>query len=64
MFYLSFPALETWRLKHKTVILIAFCTGLKFALLSVVEESKPRRTFGPKKKEISGEWRSLHCVGL
>jgi len=31
--------------------------------LRVLENGVLRRVFGPKRHEVTGEWRKLHCAG-
>jgi len=52
---------------NTTIILLLLCTGLKLRLtmkevhrLRVFENRVPRNIFGPKRGEVTGEWRRLH----
>ena len=33
-------------------------------MLSLFQNKVPRRIFGPKRDEVKGEWRKLHCEEL
>jgi hypothetical protein len=57
---------------YKTIILIVVVYGCEPWSLTVREEHSPgvfenrvlRRIFGPKRDEVTGEWRKLHNEGL
>ena len=53
---------------YRTIILPIFCMGVKLGRLTLREERKLRmfenmvlrRIFGPRRDEVTGEWRRLH----
>jgi len=44
---------------YRTRILLLFCMGMKHRL-RVFKNTVLRRIFGPKRDEVTGEWRKLH----
>jgi hypothetical protein len=56
------------RKDYKTTNLLVFCYGCKTLSLTLTEVQRPsvfknmvlKRIFGPKRYEVTGEWRKLH----
>ena len=63
-----FPSKNVERWIYKTVILPLFCRGMRLGfsqcgvgdMLRFVENRVLRKTFGPKRDEVTGKWRRLH----